>query len=198
MTDSGNPATGSPPGWQHSELLGRRSLFGAIALLAAVAMFFFLPPFIDGQVEYATAGPDGRFALDDFASIEIAEGWGIDSQSEILTVIAKGGASAVLTPTVETATSASQYAQLLVDGLNDSGTWIVDSIQDFTTDAGVQGSSYLAHGTDQVAASWIIVDAGRLSVFNGLASESAFKDGIDDFDQMAKSILFESTTGAGG
>ena len=186
-----------PPGWQHSEVFGKRSLLGAIALLVAVGLFLMLPPFIDGNTEYAIAGPDGRYALDEFASIEIADGWGIESQSELLTVITKGGASAVLTPTIESDTTPMEYAQTIVDGLDDgSGTWRVDPLQDFTTDAGVTGTFYIAYSTESVTGSWIVSDGGRLAVFNGVAPESAFKAGFDDFDQMAKSIQFTATSGA--
>lgn len=204
MTDAGQPeqttppfTKGDPPGWQHSELLGRRSLVGAIAILAAFVVFLALPPFIDGRTDYSFAAPDGRIALDEFASIEIADGWGIESQSELFTVIAKGGATAVLTPTVESDTTATEYAQTLVDGLDDgSGIWRVEPLQEFTTDAGVTGSFYIAQGTDSVTGNWVVVDGGRLAIFAGTASESAFKAGLDDLDQMARSILFEATSGA--
>lgn len=190
-----------PRWWQHSSLTDTRSVVGAAAILLGVLFFLLVPPFVDDRTSYSELTPDGRIAVDEYFSFQIAGGWEISERSEIFLIIAKGGAQAVVPGSVEADPSIAvdAYAQTLADALsNDTTTsWRVSPVQPFTTDAGDEGVTYVGHSPDQATAVWIVQANGRQVDLTVIFPETSFDTLYGDAEAMARSIEISATPQGG-
>lgn len=77
--------------WRHSSLLDRRSVVGAVAIAAVVALFVFVVPLIDDSLEQSRGFDEaGRFIVDDYAAMELADAWEVESRTQFLTTLTNG------------------------------------------------------------------------------------------------------------
>lgn len=191
-----------PRWWQHASLTEPRSLIGAGAVLLGVILLLVVPPFVDDRTGYAEVSEEGRIAVDEYYSFEIAGGWEITQRDELLLILAKGGGQVLTSASVDDDASLpiEEYAQALADGLASTPdvSWRVTPVQPFTTDSGAEGATYVGHSTDQATAVWVVGDNGRQATFSAVFPETSFDTLFADTEAMALSIEISATPEGGG
>lgn len=137
--------TSDPTWWRRSQLFEPRSIIGALGIVAVVAVFVLGVPFAEQNVEQRGGLDDaGRFIVDDYTTMVLADGWRIDSQSDLFKILTDGTYQLILTPSIEDpATPEENLAQFHDVYVEDPANEVTDIVS-FTTDVGAEAASYRA------------------------------------------------------
>jgi hypothetical protein len=177
--------------WQQSAIGDRRSVIGAIAIVLIVAFYVVGIPFLESNVEGSLETDEaGRFVVDDYTTILIPDGWSIDTQNDLLTILTDGTNSVVLIASSETTeASAAAILQPTYDGFSADPANELTPIESFPTDAGGVAAGYLA----RLAADESGDGAGLYAVLqNGRSFQPSFTgpgDLTDPFYDEAEAIV---------
>ena len=129
--------------WRHSSLTEPRSVVGALAVVAVIVMFTVMVPLVNDNLNYSIGFDDaGRWIIDDYAAIQLADGWRIDSTSDIFTTVTNGRYQLILVESLEASTSATEELQKVYGGLEQNADFTLTPIETFTTDAGGDAAGY--------------------------------------------------------
>lgn len=183
-------------------LLSRRSLTGGVVVLA-VALFFVLGvPAVNNAVEGENPFEVGEpYVVAGSYQITPAQGWKLDSESELFTTIRKSGSSLILTGAVDVeGQTPEESIQLTVTAFeNDqTDTWVIGEPQTFVTNAGDHGVKLVAHGSESGASeSWVVSNGSRSITVIASSPESVWSSVSEDLDLMVSSIVFSSEESTG-
>ena len=189
--------------WQQSAIGDRRSVVGALALVLAAAFFVVGVPFIEDRVE-ATGVFDesGRFIVDDYTTMQLADGWSIESQSELFTTLTNGTYQMVVVLTSLAEGSAEDALREFHDGYSADPANTVTPIVTFATDSGGDGAGYRfvldSDPTGNGSTSYAVVQNGRK--FQPLATGPAdlADPYFDEIDTMVRSVEISAEPREGG
>jgi hypothetical protein len=188
----------TPTEWQTSSIGDRRSVFGAVAVAAVVAAFVFLVPFLEENVQQRGAFDDaGRFVVDDYTSIALAEGWQVDSMSEFFTILTDGDHTLVFPISNPADGSPEDALNVFYDAHAADPANVVTPIVTFATDAGAPAAGYRAviasDPSGDGAAFYAVVDNGR-SVEPSITGPADLDDPYyEAADAMVRSIVITAT-----
>lgn len=181
-------------GWRNARLLEARSVLGAVAIVAVVGLFVVLVPNLEDSLEQ-TGGLDeaGRFVVDDFTTIMLADGWEVDSRSELFTILTDGTHQLILPVSNEDPTAPEEKLAEFRDVYAEDPDNQVTEVASFTTEAGAAASEYRAllasDPTGQGAGFAAVSQNGRLfepSTTGPSDLDDAF---YDTFVDMVRSIM---------
>lgn len=160
-------AAADPTAWRRSRLGDRRSVLGALAVGGVFALFVLVIPYLEANVE-ARGGFDsaGRFIIDDYAAIELAEGWQVESQSELFTTVTDGTHQLILIASAPQDVTPEEALLVSWDGFSQDTANTVEPIQSLPTETGAEGATYRAllasDSGGSGAAFYAVADAGRI------------------------------------
>lgn len=176
-------------------LLSRRSVTGAIVVLA-VALFYTLGvPALNGLVKGENPFEPGEpYVVAGSYRITPAEGWGLNISNDLFTAIEKSGAQLVLTIAVEAEQTPDEIIQSTIDALTNDPeqTWVVGSPRDFATDVGDQGLEVVANGSDSARLAWVVSNSGMSITAVGDVPGAVWGSVNDEMEAMVRSIVFET------
>lgn len=143
MTD--HLMSSDPTWWRRSRLAEPRSIIGALGIIAVVALFVLGVPFAEDNVEQRGGLDDaGRFIVDDYTAMTLADGWSVDTQSDLFTTLTDGTYTIILPPSVEDPATPEESLSPFRDSyLADPANTVTDIVS-FTTDDGAPAAEYRA------------------------------------------------------
>lgn len=180
-------------------LLSRRSIIGAVVVLAVALLYALGVPALNSLVKGENPfEPGEQYVVADSYRITPAEGWSLDLSNDLFATFNKSGAQFIPTIAVEAERTPEETIQLLIDGLyNDpEETWVVGSPQTFVTDAGDHGMEVVALGPDRAQVIWVISNSMMSITAVGDAPAAVWDSVDDDMGAMVRSIAFGSGDGA--
>lgn len=140
--ESTNPDAASR---RRSRLADPRSVIGAIAVVATVAAFVFLIPFVEENTDQS-GGLDeaGRFIVDDYTTMVLPDGWRIDNQSEFFKVLTDGTYQMILSYSAEDTSTPEESLEPFHSTYAEDPANTVTDISLFATTDGAMAAGYRA------------------------------------------------------
>ena len=122
--------------------------------------------FIEQNVEYRDLFDDrGRLVLDDYTTMELADGWTVDGKNDLFLTIANGQSTMILTASIVSEGTAEEALAASRDGYLADPANEVTELVTFATDAGGEGATYravLAVTPDTGSGFWAVTQNGRI------------------------------------
>lgn len=180
--------------WKDSELLERRSVIGMFGIAAVIGLFVLVVPWINDKVEQ-TGGLDssGRFIIDDYTAIELADGWTIENQSEFLTIVTDGSYSLALVLSAPNDATPSDALREVYDVYEQDPAIAVTPIETFSTDAGGEAAGYRALLPTDPSGNGLVVfnvsQAGRMFSSTGSGPSDLDDPFYEDLEVMFRSVV---------
>jgi hypothetical protein len=179
--------------WRHSSLTEPRSVIGAIAVVAVIVMFTVVIPFVNDNLNYSIGFDDaGRWIVDDYTAIRLADGWRIESTSELFTTVTDGKHLLILVDSREDSISAVEELRKVYDSLEQDADFTLTPIKTFTTDTNGDAAGYRSlSATDPSGngtATYVVSQNNR--IFNVSATGPADLDDVV-YDQIE--VMIQST-----
>lgn len=176
----------------------RAALLGSLAIIAVVALWALVLPFINSLVEGANPfKADEPFDLGGGASIVPVDGWSLDPAGNegIFTIMDKGAAVLTVVAATDSTEAIGDALQTAADGLADdpSTHWEIGEATTFNTGAGAPGGSITAHSPSDVSSTWIIDDGVRNVTAIGTSSETTWSQFGPEMETMIRSVDLDAT-----
>lgn len=140
------PDTDTLRPWQRSAIGDRRSVFGAIALVLVAALYVVGIPFLEDNVEASLDTDEaGRFVVDDYTTILVPDGWTIDSQNDLLTILTDGTHQLIIIATSPADVATAEEAlRPIYDVYSEDPANTLTPLTPFMTDSGGDAAGYRA------------------------------------------------------
>ncbi len=194
--------TGLRP-WQQSSIGDRRSVLGALALVLITAFFVLGLPWIEENTEASGVFDEsGRYIVDDYTTMQLADGWSVESQSELFTTLTDGTYQMIVVLSSPADASPEEILSEIHDAYASDPANTVTPIVTFVTDSGGDGAAYrfvlATDPTGNGSTSYAVVQNGRS--FQPLATGPADLDDpyYEEVDTMVRSVEISATPREGG
>jgi hypothetical protein len=178
-------------------------VIGAGVIAAVVAAFVFLVPFAEDNVEQR-GGLDeaGRFIVDDYTAMELADGWSVDSRSELFSIVTDGTYQLILPVSNPADATPEGSLEDIHDTYSADPANVVTPIETFSTDAGGDAAGYRAliasDPSGNGAAFFAVVDNGR-SFQPAFTGPADLDDPLyDAAEAMVRTIVISAMPREGG
>lgn len=190
--------------WQRSSIGDRRSVLGAIALVLVAALYVVGVPFLDENIEASLETDEaGRFAVDEYTTILLPDGWSVESQSELFTTLTDGTYQLILVVSnpADVAT-AEEALRAIYDVYGEDPGNELTPLTSFTTDSGGDAAGYRAvlvsDSTGNGAAFYAVIENGRSFQPSFTGPADLADPYYDDVDAIVRSVQITAEPRDGG
>ena len=180
--------------WRQSRLGDRRSVLGTLAILGVVALLVVGIPFLESNVEQRGGlDAEGRFIIDDHAAIDLADGWQVESQSELFTTLTDGTYQIILIASSPQDATPEEALLVAWDGFSADPANTVTPIEDLASSTGAEAATYRAliasDPSGNGAAFYAVADNGRIVQPSAIGPGDLTDTFYDMVDEMMGSIV---------
>ena len=180
--------------WRESRLGDRRSVLGTLAILAIFALLVIGVPFLETNVEQRGGlDAEGRFIIDDYAAMELADGWQVESQSELFTTVTDGTYQIILIASSPQEATPEEALLVTWEAFSADPANTVTPIEDLATSSGVEAATYRAliasDPSGNGAAFYAVADNGRIVQPSAIGPGDLTDSYYDMVDEMIGSMV---------
>lgn len=190
-----SPPPAAPLDQRYRSLFDRRSVVGALVVLAALCFFGFGLTAIDEAVKRASGFDVGTaYAVSDTVSFTPVAGWVIDpaatSPGSVVTASKNGVTMKVEALVLQPGQSVEQLAGIFNDSDEQNGEYVtVSGLESFVTTDGRNGVTWDAHGPKNAAHSWAVANGPSLAFMPVRGPAASWASVEAELEEMAKSIV---------
>jgi len=190
---------------RYRDLFDRRSVLGAIGVVAVLCFFGFGLAAVDEWVkESSTFDVGTAYEVSETVSFTPAPGWEIDPAGTIPGAVVKatknGVTLKVLSFTLTPKDTIKSFAKVFRDSDEQTGTYVrVTGLKPFTTTSGLNGVTWDAHGPKDASETWMVVDGKNgknLAQMSADGPAANWAGVAPELEAMAKSLTVSAAQGS--